>query len=150
MQYNWKWDDRNNFLFRYFRIWQEGLRFKLKRIGLSGKYYGLTNLFLRNKHPRVIFNGQLSKWSTIKAGVLQETILGPLLFWVYIDDLPNRLLFNPKLFADDTSIFSVVKDYLISLNKLNEDLSNISQWVYQWKFSFNLMLPNKLKMLFFS
>ena len=44
---------------------------------------------------------------------------------------------NPKLFAGDTFIFSVVKDHLNSSNKLNEDLSKISQWAYQWKMSFN-------------
>ena len=54
-----------------------------------------------------------------------------------MNDLPNRLLSNPKLFADDTSIFSVVKDHLNFSNKLNEDLSKISQWAYQWKMSFN-------------
>ena len=47
------------------------------------------------------------------------------------------MLSNSKLFADDTSIFSVVKDHLNSSNKLNEDLSKISQWAYQWKMSFN-------------
>ena len=47
------------------------------------------------------------------------------------------MLSNTKLFADDISIFSVVKDYLNSSNKLNEDLSKISQWAYQSKMSFN-------------
>ena len=54
----------------------------------------------------------------------------PIVFLVYINDLPNGLLSNPKLFAYDTSIFSVVKDDLNSLNKLNEDLSKRCQWAY--------------------
>ena len=119
------------------RVWHEGLLFKLKRLGLPGKYYGLINSFLRNRHQTVVLNGQSSKWSSIKAGVSQGSILGPLFFLVYINHLPNGLLSNPKLFADDISIFTVVKDHLNSSNKLNDDLSKISQWAYQWKMSFN-------------
>ena len=118
------------------RVWHEGLLFNLKLLGLSGKYYGLINSFLRNRSQRVVFNGQSSKWSPSKAGVPQESILGPLFFLVYINDLANGLLSNPKLFTDDASIFSVVKNNLNSSNKLNEDLSNISQWAYWWKMSF--------------
>ena len=91
------------------RVWHEGLLFKLKRLGLSGKYYGLINSFLRNRHQRVVLNGQSSKWSSIKAGVPPGSVLDPLFFLLYLNDLPNGLLYNPKLFADDTSIFSVVK-----------------------------------------
>ena len=120
------------------KIWQslafEGLLFKLKHLVLSGKYCWLINFFLRNRQQRVVFNGQSFKWSPIKAGVAQGSILGPLFFLVYINDLRNRLLSNPKLFADYTSIFSVVKHH--SLTKLNEDLSKLSQWAYQWKTSF--------------
>ena len=119
------------------RVWHEGLLFKFKHLGLSGKYYGLIKSFLRNRHQGVVLNGQSSWWYSIKAGVPQGLILGPLFLLVYINDLPNRLLSNPKLFADDTSIFSVVKDHLNSSNKLNEDLSKISQWPYQWEMSFN-------------
>ena len=92
---------------------------------------------LRNRHQRVFLNSQSSKWPSIKAGVPEGSILGSLFFLVYINDLPNGLLSNPKLFADDTSIFSVVKDHLNSSNKLNEDLSKNFQWAYQWKISLN-------------
>ena len=113
------------------RVWHEVLLFKLKRLGLSGKFHGLMNSFLSNRRQRVMLNGQSSKWSPIKAGVPQGSILGPLFFLVYINDLPKGLLCNAKLFADDTSIFSVVKDHLNSTNKLSEDLSKVFQWAYQ-------------------
>ena len=131
------------------KVWHEYVLFKLKLLGLSGKYYCLRNWFLRSKHQWVVRNGQLSKWSPIKARVTQGWILGPLFFLLFINDLPNGLLSNPKLFADDTSIFSLVKDNLNSLNTFNEDLSKFSQWAYQWKMSFTLMFPNKLKKSFF-
>ena len=105
------------------RVLHEGLLFNLKCLGLSGKYYGLVNSFLSNRDQRVVLNGQSSMWSPIKAGVPQGSILGPLFFLVYINDLPKGLLSNPKIFVDDTSIFSVVKDNLNSSNKLNEELS---------------------------
>ena len=66
-------------------------------------------------------------------GLPHGTVLGRLFFFVHINDLRNGLLSNSKLFTDDTSIFSVVKDHLNSLNKLNEDLLKISQWAYHWK-----------------
>ena len=85
------------------KVWHEGLLFKLKRVGVSGKYSGLINSFLRNRHQRVFLNSQSSKWPSIKAGIPEGSILGSLFFLVYINDLPNGLLSNPKLFADDTS-----------------------------------------------
>ena len=60
------------------------------------------------------------------------------------------MLSNPKLFADDTSIFSVVKDHLSSSNKLNEDLSKISQWAYLWKTSFNPDVSKQVEEVIFS
>ena len=132
------------------RVWHEGLLFKLKRLGLSGKFYGLINSFLSNRRQRVILNGQSSKWSPIKAGVPQGSILGPLFPLVYINDLPKGLLCNAKIFTDDTSIFSLVKDHLNSTNKLSEDLSKIFQWAYQWKMSFNPDVSKQVQEVIFS
>ena len=71
------------------------------------------------------------------AGVPQASTLGPLLFLIYINDLPNKLKSNAKLSADDTSLFSIVKDENKSANVLNNDLSLISKWVFKWKMLFN-------------
>ena len=67
----------------------------------------------------------------------QGSILGPLLFFIYINDLSNDLSRNSKLFVDDTSLFSVVGDINTSAAHLNNDLKNISNWAFQWKMSFN-------------
>ena len=71
------------------------------------------------------------------AGVPQGSILGPLLFLIYINDLPNGLESNPKHFADDTSLFATVKDITTSTVSLNNDLTKISEWAVQWKMNFN-------------
>ena len=105
--------------------------YKLKRLGIYGKYYRLIHSFLNDRHKRVVLNGQCSNWSKIKAGVPQGSILGPLLFLVYINDLPEGLTTNAKLFADDTSLFSVVHNFTLSSVSLNNDLLKISQWAYQ-------------------
>ena len=98
--------------------------------------------FLSCRKRRVVLNGQHSSWADVKAGVPQGSILGPLLFLIYINDLPNGLNTNVKLFADDTSLFSVVHNITESANLLNSDLSKINEWALQWKMSFN---PDPIK-----
>ena len=73
-----------------------------------------------------MLNGQCSSWVGIRAGVLQDSILGPLLFLIYINDLPTGLKNKCKLFAADTSLFSVVHDISTSANDINNDLTLIS------------------------
>ena len=79
----------------------------------------------------MVLNGQHSSWKDVTAGVPQGLILGRLLFLVYINDLSNGLKSNPKLFADDTSLFSVILDVNSSQIDLNEDLDKINNWAYQ-------------------
>ena len=72
----------------------------------------------------------------------QGSILGPLFFLIYINDLVDNISSEAKLFADDTSLFTVVCDIDIAANKLNRDLEIISTWAYQWKIQF---IPDKNK-----
>ena len=76
-------------------------------------------------------------WRPVIAGAPQGSILGPILFLVYINNLPNELKSSVKLFADDTSLFTIVKDKNESANTLNNDLLLISKWAYNWKMLFN-------------
>ena len=93
--------------------------------------------FLPNRKHRVELNGKCSSWANIEAGVPESSILGPLFFLIYINDLSDNLITNPKLFADDTSLFSIVHDPNATANDLNNDLSKINDWAYQWKINFN-------------
>ena len=114
------------------------------------KILRVNTSFLNDRHQRVVLNGQCSNWSKIKAGVPQGSILGPLLFLVYINDLPEGLTTNAKLFADDTSLFSVVHDSTLSSVSLNNDLLKISHWAYQWKMTFNPDVSKQAQEVVFS
>ena len=119
------------------KVWHDGLIFKLKQNGISGNLLNLLSNFLRNRKQRVVLNGQSSSWADVTAGVPQGSILGPLLFLIYINDLADGLSSIAKLFADDTSLFSVVHNANTTAKELNNDLVKISNWAYQWKMSFN-------------
>ena len=87
---------------------------------------------------KAIYHDLLNYNECEKAGVPQGSIFRPLsLFLIYINDLPDGLNSIAKLFADDTSHFSIVQDLNESAKYLILDLSVISQWVYQWKMLFN-------------
>ena len=98
--------------------------------------------FLKLRKQRVVLNGQLSSWSNIELGVPEGSILGPWLFFIYINDFSESLTTNVRLFADDVSPFSVVDDINLSAINLNSDLSKINICASQWKITFNLD-PNK-------
>ena len=93
--------------------------------------------FLSFRKQQVVLNRQVSNWTSIEAGVPEGSILGPLLFLIYINDLSDDLSTNAKLFADESSLFSVVRDIKSSAIHLNSDLRKINNWAFQWKMSFN-------------
>ena len=97
-----------------------------------------------------MLNGQTSNWKEILAGVPQGSILGPLFFLIFINDIPDGIKSNTNFFADDTSIFSVVKDSISASVTLNEDLNLISNWAYTWKMSFNPDPSKQAKEITFS
>ena len=84
-----------------------------------------------------MLNKQVSDWSDVIAGVSQGSILRPLLFLRYINDLSEGLSSNAKPFAYDTSLFSVIHDSSTSALELNSDLAEINRWAFQWKMSSN-------------
>ena len=89
---------------------------------MSGELLHVLSDFLSSRKQRVRLNGKTSSWINVHAGVPQGSILGPLLFLIYINDLSDNLTSNAKLFADDTSLFSVVHDVNTSVKELNDDL----------------------------
>ena len=119
------------------KVWHDGIIFKLTKNGITGDLLNLLRDFLNERKQRVVLNRQVSSWTNVSARVPQGSILGPLLFLIYINDLPVELSTNAKLFADDTSLFSVIHDIQASANNLNKDLELINNWAFQWKMNFN-------------
>ena len=111
----------------------------MRQNGISGKLLKLFQHYLSNRKQRVVLNGFSSDYSSIESGVPQGSVLGPLLFLIYINDLEKTIKSHVKFFADDTMLFSVVNNPEISANELNHDLKVKSQWAYQWKMKFNLI-----------
>ena len=101
-------------------------------MGISEDLFDLLENYLSDRLQRVFLNGQASSWRPVLAGVPQGSIMYLLLFLVYINDLPNELKSNAKLFTDDTSLFTIVKDKQDSADVLNNDLSLISKWALNW------------------
>ena len=93
----------------------------------------------------MLLNGQNSSWKGISSRDTQGSILRPLLFLIYINNLSDGLWSNCKLFADDTSLFFVVHDVTISFFEPNSNLAKISEWDFKWKMSFNLTQLSQLK-----
>ena len=94
-----------------------------------------------------MINGTQSEKKFVLAGVPQGSVLGPLLFLVFINDIVDDIDCNIKLFADDTSLYVVIDDSAETCNKLNDDLLRISTWAEKWKVKFN---PAKTETILFS
>ena len=119
------------------KVWHKSLIFELKQNVVTGDLLNILIDFLKVRKQRVVLNGQYSEWPNISAGVPQGSILEPLLFLIYINDWSVNLSSNPKLSADDTSLFPVLHNINQSGINLNDDLEKISNWAFQWKMSFN-------------
>ena len=118
------------------KVCHEGLLYKLKSMNISGELYNLLENYLAGRHQRGILNGQTSSWRWVLAGVPHCSILIPLLFLVYINDLPAELKFNAKLFADDTSLFAIVKDRM-KVQIFSMMIYSWANWAFNWKMLFN-------------
>ena len=87
------------------KVWHAGILFKLKINGVNGKMLTLLTNYLHERYQRVVLNEQTSSWELVKSGVPQGSVLGPLSFFIYINNLPDNLESNCKSFGDDTSLF---------------------------------------------
>ena len=103
------------------KVWHNGLIYRLKQNGVADYFLDTLTNFLNERKQRVILNGQHLTWTIVEAGLPQVSILGPLFFLIYINDLHEDSVSNPKLFADDTSLFSVIRNKQSSVQNLNQD-----------------------------
>ena len=125
------------------RVWAKGLLFKLKSVGISGKLLDWFGNYLSNRYQRMCIRNVTSSWKKINAGVPQGSILGPLLFIIFIYDIKDINSFI-RLFADDPCIVKITDDPVASAAILNDDLKKILAWAKQWLVLFNARKTNVL------
>ena len=93
----------------------------------------MLNNYLTNRKQRVVLSGSSAGYSLVNSGFPQGSVLGLLLFLIYINDLENNIKSYVKFFTGDTIPFSIVKDPTNSAAELNHHLRIIGEWARQWK-----------------
>jgi hypothetical protein len=130
------------------RVWHRGLLHKLRKCGIRGRLLVWLTDYLKDRQQRVVINGQVSDWGRVGAGVPQGSVLGPLLFLIFINDLTHVIRHcEIRLFADDTCLFIEVNDPTETHNQLQADLEYIQKWSEDWLVNFS---PAKSKELILS
>jgi len=110
---------------------------KLKKHGIRGKLLRTIGDWLSNRKQRVCIKGKWSGWEEVWSGVPQGSVLGPLLFLIFINDLEENVHGQVFKFADDTKIFRHIRDGMDSI-KLQKDLDTITEWADKWQMEFNV------------
>ena len=93
--------------------------------------------FLNNRKQSVRINGSTSSWTSVTSGVPQGSIIGPLMFLLFVNDIPQITSSNIMLFADDTKLWRLIKS-IDDVNILQEDLAKIIEWCQKWKLHLNV------------
>ena len=119
------------------RVWHRGLLFKLESIGVSDSLLLWLKIYLADPKQRVVLPGAVYAWEYIKSSVPQCSILGPLLFLIYINDIAVDIHSSIRLSADDTSLYVTVDNPQQAAFFLNTDLAKIHLWASRWLVSFN-------------
>ena len=129
------------------RVWIKGLLFKLKQCGINGDVLKWIESYLTGRTQRVFVGSSLSQSQVTSAGVPQGSVLGPLFFLIFINDIADNLLSITRIFADDTSLAFTASNISDIEGILNHDLCIISDWSKQWLVDFN---PNKTEAILFT
>ena len=110
---------------------------------ISGQIFGLISSFLSNRQLRVVLDGKSSQEYPVNVGVPQGSILGPALFLLYINDLPDDVIFDIAIYADDTTLYSKcdqasdLLQQLVLASELKSDLRDTVDWGKKWLVNFN-------------
>ena len=109
---------------------------KLHHVGIRNNIHSWIETFLTKRHQQVVVDGESSQSSPVESGVPQGTVLGPLLFLVYINDLPDGLSSSVRLFADDCILYREIKDPE-DAKILQNDVNHLCDWETKWQMGFN-------------
>lgn len=110
---------------------------KLLAHGVGGNILNWIQSWLRGRRQRVSIEGEYSEWAWVTSGVPQGSVLGPLLFLVYINDLEENLISKLAKFADDSKLKKTV-DSNQEIGELTQDLKNLEKWADTWQMNFNI------------
>ena len=119
------------------KVSHELLLVKLLAYGIPTPLVNWIRAFLRDRKQRVVIGDASSEWMPVTSGVPQGSVLGPLLFVIFINDLPEVCIAICKLYADDTKLMSSVKRQE-DMDNLQKDLDSLVDWSSKWQMSFNL------------
>ena len=125
------------------KVSHERLLYKLHHAGIRGSVLAWVTSFLKMRKQRVKVNGSVSSWADVTSGVPQGSVLGPILFVIFINDFPTLLQSSVKLFADDAKLYSDVSN-IQGYHMLQEDLNTCVDWANQWLMEFH---PKKCKVI---
>ena len=131
-------------------VWHRGLLHKLKSYGISGTLLDLIRSFLTGRSIKVVLDGHSSIFYPINSGVPQGSVIGPTLFLIFINDLPDCILSKLAIYADDTTLYSSLdktKDLFDKVEmaaELEDDLRTVVEWGQKWLVTFN---ASKTKLL---
>ena len=109
----------------------EPLKCKLHGYGISGKTFVWIDSFLCNRQQRVVVNGAKSQWAPVLSGVPQGTVLGPLLFSLYINDTVVGIESEIRLFDDDCVCYRRIGS-IENTSKLQKDIDQLGKWARKW------------------
>ena len=110
---------------------------KVKSHGISGQVLEWISVWLQNRQQRVTLNGKFSEWNEVISGVPQGSVLGPLLFLIFINDLDNGIVSKICKFADDTKLGGAVSNNE-EISVLRNDLAKLCEWADTWQMKFNV------------
>ena len=125
------------------KVPHERLLMKLDYYGIRGQPQNWIRNFLTNRSQRVVLDGEGSSHTPVRSGVPHGTVLGPVLFLLFINDLPESVSSNVRLFADDCIMYQEVTT-TTHCEELQQDLKNLEAWEEKWQMAFH---PDKCKVL---
>jgi ribonuclease P/MRP protein subunit RPP40 len=118
---------------------------KVESVGIRGKILEWIKDFLKDRKQRVVMGNSKSSWADITSGISQGSVFGPILFVIFINDLPSKINSYVKIFADDTNIFRALRS-IRDISMSQEDISKLLLWSTAWQLPFNVA---KCKLLHF-